>query len=717
MKKNAESLKTKTQSCERSLKELSGNQKGLSEILNMERARVNMESTCEALRRVLTLQEIESKVDSIFQTNNFDQIAATLKTMRECVAELKGVPQFASSLTRLTALEERLEATSRPQILSAFKNYDTQASQKYAAVFEQMGRSSQLHTLYTNCRLVTIHHAWDKFGVVASLPQHALSSSLSPAPSPSASPAPPRVFADWLPEFYDEVTEVVTTEITWANQVFTNGHLVVSNLLIRAFNSITPAFRKRLEDTINPNSPVDDALALYTVTIHFVSALLAKLELGHAFELRADTSVPVHTPEGADLKEAVTQAVLGPFKELHRRYADLELTQLDNQLEHIKPGLLASGSGADPFARFDETVTRVEASISKVVQAAEEALERCLAFTAGSALPALVQTFREYFMGYVQHLFNVLSALRSSAIFDNTLGADSAMSTLPQDEAYNWGIFASNLRLMQVSNQLVRALNGFNDGFAAAVGQQKLLILASLSAPGGLLASSPLNYQVRISITDQQLQQLRSWLLSMEDRTMACHILAGVVQLANTFTTAVQTLCFDVVFSFVKSCLNAVPKLEEWKLLKNANPRIEDFNTPLPYITKIGEHLLTLPGQLEPFIDDSQLGAVSPKGAAGGVTSFAAQCIQTVGRATVTNFLQRIGEIPALTPLGAKQLAVDIAYLVTVLGALAVTPSPTLTSLLSVLQEPTQTQRTGDTLDLFVSSLVKKLRLGEPQQV
>ena len=79
--------------------------------------------------------------------------------------------------------------------------------------------------------------------------------------------------------------------------------------------------------------------------------------------------------------------------------------------------------------------------------------------------------------------------------------------------------------------------------------------------------------------------------------------------------------------------------------------------SPLPYVTQIGEHLFALPQQLAPF--------ASGEGSVGDEeedidTGFVSQWLQHISSNTMSLYLQKICQIPKLSPTGAKQLLTDI---------------------------------------------------------
>eukprot|EP01125_Pyxidicula_operculata_P020505 TRINITY_DN7598_c0_g1_i2.p1 TRINITY_DN7598_c0_g1~~TRINITY_DN7598_c0_g1_i2.p1 ORF type:complete len:900 (-),score=207.85 TRINITY_DN7598_c0_g1_i2:139-2838(-) len=95
---------------------------------------------------------------------------------------------------------------------------------------------------------------------------------------------------------------------------------------------------------------------------------------------------------------------------------------------------------------------------------------------------------------------------------------------------------------------------------------------------------------------------------------------------------------------------------------------------------------------------------------------FALQWIESVAKATMILYLEKILEIPKLSEIGATQLAVDIAHLFNVLKALDVTPEPLLQFILDTVNLSTKEQfdqeyaNTNSKTKQMISKIIGKKR-------
>ena len=81
-------------------------------------------------------------------------------------------------------------------------------------------------------------------------------------------------------------------------------------------------------------------------------------------------------------------------------------------------------------------------------------------------------------------------------------------------------------------------------------------------------------------------------------------------------------------------------------------------SSPLGYVSQIGEHLFALPQQLAPFAQKETSTSERPEGE--DDDAFVGQWLHHIGSNTMSLYVQRICQIPHLSPTGTKQLLADI---------------------------------------------------------
>eukprot|EP01027_Heterolobosea_sp_BB2_P013218 GEZU01019076.1.p1 GENE.GEZU01019076.1~~GEZU01019076.1.p1 ORF type:complete len:188 (-),score=51.84 GEZU01019076.1:400-963(-) len=150
----------------------------------------------------------------------------------------------------------------------------------------------------------------------------------------------------------------------------------------------------------------------------------------------------------------------------------------------------------------------------------------------------------------------------------------------------------------------------------------------------------------------------------------------------------VERFVYDALFANIKSSLQTFTTLKQWDAqpTRNSPYELPSFSlSPSGYITQIGEHLLTLPQQLETLHQHHNHQA-DEEGS--HLADQAHYWLDMVSKGTVEALQERIMLLPRLSDSGAKQLAADIDYLFNVMSALSESPHPSLKVMSSLLSTP-----------------------------
>ncbi|KAJ3116360.1 hypothetical protein HDU96_009823 [Phlyctochytrium bullatum] len=210
-------------------------------------------------------------------------------------------------------------------------------------------------------------------------------------------------------------------------------------------------------------------------------------------------------------------------------------------------------------------------------------------------------------------------------------------------------------------------------------------------------------------------------------------LFAPVLPSLRAVVQSSQRVIFDSLFASVDRLFATVPKLKEWAEADAAasqTPALPRFSlSPLPYITRVGESLLTLPQRIEmhggddgvlafsmrslPFLEESdfQTLAADGDGQAGGDADAPAEqqeediihlWITSISRAATASYVAAVLKIQGTAGAGlgreaARQMATDMAYLVKVFEALDVTTPASLAIALAVMEVPVPAAGKGDT--------------------
>ena len=156
---------------------------------------------------------------------------------------------------------------------------------------------------------------------------------------------------------------------------------------------------------------------------------------------------------------------------------------------------------------------------------------------------------------------------------------------------------------------------------------------------------------------------------------------------------------YDAVMSPMLFKMQKISSIASWA----ESALVDGFSlTPLVYISEIGEYLLTLPQQLEPFL--SQDDSLFAKALQACEQPFHADCtgifssqrhdnaadiwLNAICKGVMKNYMSSVLLIPKLTAQGAHQLSADIDYLNNVMSALDVTTGDDCQNLVQLLTCP-----------------------------
>lgn len=139
------------------------------------------------------------------------------------------------------------------------------------------------------------------------------------------------------------------------------------------------------------------------------------------------------------------------------------------------------------------------------------------------------------------------------------------------------------------------------------------------------------------------------------------------------------------MFDPINKQLTSITSMQVWSERKSGSALTDDLPTfslaPQEYITQIGQHLITLPQHIEPFVvDDNPALQLALKN--GKLTYMVEQhachltdvLLGSVAQGTSQTYCDTIIRIQHLTPMSVKQLVTDIEYLCNVLDDLGLKP-------------------------------------------
>eukprot|EP00039_Didymoeca_costata_P025850 m.14408 g.14408 ORF g.14408 m.14408 type:complete len:725 (+) comp5080_c0_seq1:240-2414(+) len=373
-------------------------------------------------------------------------------------------------------------------------------------------------------------------------------------------------------------------------------------------------------------------------------------------------NIPLWVPE-------LTEAALRGFSPFQLSYETLQSQTFNEAKVNISDNL-----------NLEDAITAIQSAVPSLLEAIQISLERCCEFTQLKALPNFINCVDTFLAQQVEKLENSLP--RISILIKEAMKDNQELSMIPT-------VFG----LIDACGEGMQGVKEFENTLKAKV-------LASNSAVSKRMSVYDFRdedelAQAKFDETLRALKRGETALIVTSNRL-------------KSFNDTVHKLAYDTVLHPICSQL----VLED---VVNTQADGDDENSfslsPLQYITKVGENLLNLPLELEPFFKDDTATETSVTGTSTTTSTMSAIALKatkldfapsdaqmsavdswltSVAGGVMQKYVQLILEIKHLTSTGTTQLCADIGYLCNVLNALNISPLrelELLNQLLSVAPE------------------------------
>ncbi|XP_066869706.1 conserved oligomeric Golgi complex subunit 7 isoform X2 [Kogia breviceps] len=498
------------------------------------------------------------------------------------------------------------------------------------------------------------------------------------------------------------------------HKVFRNPHEVVTVLLIQTLGALVPSLPICLRSSVEragPELELVKLLEFYDATAHFAKGLEMAL-LPHA-----DEQTLVKVVELVD-------AVYGPYRPYQLKYGDMEEKSLLLQISAV------------PLERGEviDCVQELSHSVNKLFGLASAAIDRCITFTNGLGTCGLLTALKSLFAKYVSDFTSTLHSIRKKYRLD-----DIPLNSLFQED---WAAFQNSIRIIATCGELLRHCGDLEQQLANRILSTAGKYLSESYSPRSLTGfqdsiltdkkSSVRNpwqeYNYLQKDSPAEYGSLMEILYTLKEKGSSNHNLLSASRAALTrLNQQAHQLAFDSVFLRIKQQLLLVSKMDSWNTAGIGETLTDDLPTfsltPLEYISNIGQYIMSLPLNLEPFVtqEDSALELALHAGKLPfppeqgdelpELDNMADSWLGSVARATMQTYCDAVLQIPELSPHSTKQLATDIDYLINVMDALGLQPSRTLQNIVMLLKtKPEDYRQVSKGLPRRLASTVATMR-------
>ncbi|XP_019849814.1 PREDICTED: conserved oligomeric Golgi complex subunit 7-like [Amphimedon queenslandica] len=629
----------------------------MQRLVELDSVKTRMQDTQQALQEADNWATLVLDVEQVFETQDVDQISEKVIRMQQSLNVLHDVPDYEDRRKLLESLKNRLEALLSPKLITSFNNHNTIDAQRLVDVFKGMEREGRVKEYYIQCHKNTVQQLWQSL-------QDKKDTSLR----------------ENLNTLYNELLSKWQLEMGWCSQVFTSSLGMLVKVFGESMNALSSSLGQSLHGAVHKSQePVTTLIELRHIVLKFLKNFSKSLQ-----SVDLSVSGPILFP--------LVESIHLPYCQLLVQYGSFQQQALMKTLFNINM----------IDANFDETLRTVSSTVSNVMSSSHLSIENCLQLTQGWGIVSVIKAIEAYLVQFTKKLSLVLQDLQGRyRQAKSETGSETGRNGFQDD----WSSLQWIFQFIQHCGDFLLRVSAFN----SSVCSQVLSLSDTYTSPAN--SQIPFNVFDYLSIYHPEEHTAVIGLLGAIEKNGDGHVLLpATTNQIQVLVKQAHTLAFDVVFSQLKQKLIEIPKLKVWSRstsspLESPQALTDDLPSfslsPLTYITEIGDHLLTLPEQLEPFTsqDNPSLAAAMKHGrlpfteddGENRDLSLSDMWLDAIARGTMETYVESILKIPRLTDAAALQLSTDIGYLCNVLAALDQPPIPALTALEKLLKSDKET--------------------------
>ncbi|RDD43473.1 Conserved oligomeric Golgi complex subunit 7 [Trichoplax sp. H2] len=636
-------------------------------LVELDSIKSRMQAASNVIQEADNWSVLVSDVDGICKRGDIDAIASMLTSMQHSLEVLNYLPDYEKRKQTLEKLKDKLEALVSPKLIAAFNDHDIEATRDYVRIFQDIYRMNFLERYYNHCRKSVLQDAWSAL----------IREDMETLPM--------------FEEFYDLVLSSWHAEVSWCVQIFPNAIDLVNSVLAQSLSALDPSIYQYISDYINdfanPVMKIEQLTAFRKCTFRFAEGL--------------DTALSNQQINDPRTTNQLVQAIHSPFTKLLLKYSDWEKENLMANLKSLSfeiDGIL-------------DTVSRINEYVGKAFTWANEARNRCFDLTQGCGIYGLGSALETYFIKYLNEHFDIVKNLRDlcriGVLSNITAPSPASQNTEFQDD---WTVFQNAFRLIQTCGDIIIKSNSLSARLQKSINNQADKLLAPAN-----LQRTLVHYNYLVDDDSEEMSSLSYLVERCQQEGHDFVFLPSVRQRCCDLNESCHLFAFDLIFSKVQQQLSAMPMMEArfyysaicvWSAEKEvsdvSNEDLPTFISPSSYITQIGDYLLNLPQQLEPFAtqNNPSLEMALKEGklpypdtsdnedTSLNVNDTTIYWLGAVARGTVLTYVENIMKIPTLTDHAARQLIEDIEYLFNILEALEISPGIKLKQIVLLLKSP-----------------------------
>ncbi|KAJ1550824.1 Golgi transport complex subunit 7, partial [Nowakowskiella sp. JEL0078] len=561
-------------------------------------------------------------VDILLKDRKFEAAADRIEEAGRSLM-LLDVSDVEDKKRGLKEAKDRMEIELCPILKEVASNYETLETEKLFSLFESIGRMEKFLDVFSEVKCQPMLAFWSEYDSIV------IQNGSE--------------FENWLDQFYDLFLAVLTKELNWcSNSNFTFTNQVGVRIVLGVFQSLDPKLSARLEITCSKKDGLLGLIRAYLATHEFASKIQVLIRYNNQ-----------------DLFAETTMLLYQPFVQFQVNYYEHEKNHLFKTIKTLpskNEGVL-------------EVAALLNEGLNKLLNSADSSVARCLQFTKGFGSVGLINALIDYFSDIVGNYSELLKSTNSSEYSRQATVSLDGLENLESSK------FQIGLRILGVASKISSKLLTLEND-----------IKTMLQETSKSVYFQSLNTDPQIAILQvSTLNSLKLKTLIDSSPDINFLVLTKIHPILDKFTSQSQKFVFDTLFAHISLRLSQFHQIN-WSNLASAtttspfNIAIPQFSlSPQSYITSIGEHLLTLPQQLDIYVDDpglkfslitipylvdnmSRLTNEEKEEVQLVIASDDVPYIwlRALANATMSVFVDRVLELKEISTIGCNQLATDI---------------------------------------------------------
>mmetsp|Transcript_25396 Transcript_25396/g.100238 ORF Transcript_25396/g.100238 Transcript_25396/m.100238 type:complete len:575 (-) Transcript_25396:1023-2747(-) len=540
---------------------------------------------------------------------------------------------------------QKLNALAEPRLTNALESESVSGAQSALEIFEKSGREDAFISLYVSTRGAKLRKGWKDI-------------------IEAGEKRPTKTF-------YETLLVALDREASWLKEALPKlRQLLIPALIIDVFTLLDPPMNLELPKSLD----VGGNLALETdEMLHKTGLLSAHLALWVTKAcLSGDESGKQVDPE---VLVQACECLTAPLRAYFEAFPVLERTFATHDMNEFPWNAIQNPT-------LEEASRHINEASAHLLKAGTQITTRCVERTKGALLGASFHA-------------------QNSVAINFASRAVKLIKTAPAFKVSDWISVQSSLSLLTNVASLARSWAEMKDSFAteaiisampfieaaAGASSDEAMILTEL-----IQLQSDSEVAIFWSLARDDALRKRSVAALQTDETAVSDKSGGDLRTLLQFC---KDLVYECLFLNIQKALSTLPKVRDWgsdnKSEHEGGADVPEFSiTPMAYATEVGEHLLKIPQQLEPYIPDDQDAILAFPSSTSGTSdlemNFARRWIGAIANGAMELYVERILRLPKLSSSGASQLAVDLDYVCSVLNALGVSVLGTVLGIRTVLE-------------------------------